>query len=77
MGREDLENHSKNKWLGKSQRLLVLRSKFTGLKLFTQLGPVPCPLWVTTPLPTQAKAKKGLGSAMLIPHQGRFPNEGL
>lgn len=34
----------KDKWLEKSQHLPVLWSKFTGLKLFTWLGPVPCPL---------------------------------
>lgn len=51
VGRENLEDRSRNKWLEKSQRLLVLQSKFMGLKLFTWLGPVPCPLRVTMPLP--------------------------
>lgn len=73
VGREDSENCSRNKWPDKPRRLLVLGSKFTGLKLFTRSGPVLCPLWVTAALPARAKAE--VGSVGWIPHQGRFPNE--
>lgn len=60
VGREDVEICSRNKWLEKSQHLLVLRSKIRGQKLFAWPSPAPCPPQVPRPCPLQQWQRKDL-----------------
>lgn len=44
VGREESENHSRNKWQEKTQTLMVQESEVTALKLFYPARAGPCPL---------------------------------